>query len=74
MIGGMDETVYTAGDPPRVCRNGHRLGPYKVIVSFTHCGCAQVKPRSVGHTTWRCRTCNDVIYADGHVDDADFFH
>jgi hypothetical protein len=66
--------VYSSANPPRFCSSGHRLGPYKVIVSFTHCRCDKVKPGSVGHTTWKCRTCDEKIYADDHADDSGFFH
>ncbi len=66
--------VFSAANPPRSCPNGHPLGAYRVLVSFTHCRCGQVKPGSVGHTTWKCRTCGETIYADGHTDDSGFFH
>jgi hypothetical protein len=69
VVGTVGPVVWTSANPPRRCRNGHVLGPWKVLVSFTHCECSKVKPRSVGHTTWKCRTCDAVIYAD----DAGFF-
>jgi len=65
--------VYTAADPPRACRNGHPLGPYQVHVNFWHCECDRVKPRSIGHLSWRCRTCDDRIIGDGHTDDSRLF-
>ncbi len=54
---------------PKVCRNGHKLGPNRVLVSFTPCACG-LTDGSGGHTTWRCRECDDVRYGDGHTDDA----
>jgi hypothetical protein len=69
----VDEPVYTASSPPRRCRNGHELGPNKVLVNFAHCECDRVKPKSIGHLYWRCNTCGDRIVGDGHSDDSKLF-
>ncbi len=34
--------VYTDANPPRMCGNGHRLGPNRVLLGFLLCGCDRV--------------------------------
>ncbi len=63
--------VYTSGNPPKMCRRGHRLGPHRVLVAFVHCGCGAGGGR--GHLTWTCRECGNVSVADGHTDDSQLF-
>lgn len=65
-----------AGDGPQVavvapshCRNGDRLVPGRVVVSWVRCTCDRVRPGSAGHYSWRCTVCGDVQYGDGHVRD-----
>ncbi|MEW2483551.1 hypothetical protein AB0876_28595 [Mycobacterium sp. NPDC049093] len=41
--------------PPKRCPNGHQLGGHRVLVGHQPCNCG-------GHTTWRCRECDAVIY------------
>lgn len=48
---------------PERCGNGHPLGPNQVIAGYTPCDCG--KGRTRGHSTWRCRTCDDVVVANG---------
>lgn len=43
---------------PTHCNRGHRLGPNRVIVGFSHCRCT-----SSGHHTWMCETCRYVVMA-----------
>lgn len=43
--------------PPEHCPDGHQLGAGRVLVGFQPCGCGRH-----GHTTWRCRECDAVIY------------
>lgn len=64
MYGDRVGRVWTHDNRPRVCRNGHRLGPYEVLVGFRHCQCG--KQIGGGHLTWKCVTCNDVQWSDGH--------
>lgn len=51
---------------PTHCRNGHRLGPNRVIVGTTVCEQNGVNRH---HHHWACRTCGDVIVANGHPEE-----
>ncbi len=66
--------VYTDANPPRMCGNGHRLGPNRVLLGFLLCGCERVdeahRGTGGGHRSWTCRVCGHVTIADGHTDDA----
>ncbi|MEB3021331.1 hypothetical protein [[Mycobacterium] crassicus] len=42
--------------PPTHCPIGHQFRPGRVLVGHQPCGCG-------GHTTWRCTTCDTIIYA-----------
>jgi hypothetical protein len=53
---------------PTHCRNGHRLGPNRVMVRTAFCGCG--KGNTGAHTYWMCRVCGDAQFADGHDDDS----
>jgi len=55
-------------DAPRVCGNGHRLGPNRALVDAPRCRCD--KAVHGGHNSWTCRVCGHVIYSDGHVDNS----
>ncbi len=59
--------VYTGSRPPSHCRQGHRLGPNRVVVSFARCDGDTAT--GGGHYQGRCRECGDRIYGDGHTDD-----
>lgn len=48
---------------PKVCRNGHPLGPRQVLVSTELC---DQGGRYVRHPKWTCRQCWDVIVGEGH--------
>lgn len=61
------QPVYSDADPPRVCGNGHRLGPGRVLLGTVLCGCAAVGRGE--HRLWSCRVCGHVTFADGHSDD-----
>ncbi len=61
-----ERPVYTDADPPRVCGNGHRLGPGRVLLGTVLCACAT--GRRGEHRLWQCRTCGHLTFADGHVD------
>jgi hypothetical protein len=43
--------------PPQQCSNGHALGPNQVFVGHVAC-----LGHGGGHTTWRCRACDAVVY------------
>jgi hypothetical protein len=68
-----DRPVYTDGNPPRACGNGHRLGPDRVLLSFLLCHCDKIpagrRHTGGGHRTWTCRVCGHVTFSDGHTDD-----
>jgi hypothetical protein len=53
---------------PTHCHDGHRLGPNRVLVRTAPCDCG--KGNTGAHTTWTCRVCGDISYADGHTDDS----
>jgi hypothetical protein len=59
MLGELVQT--TAGKwiihPPTRCPNGHTFGAGKVLVGYQAC-----LGHSGGHTTWRCRTCDETVY------------
>ena len=61
--------MFSHDNEPVTCRNGHPLGPYQCLVSFARCHCDRAGPGG-GHLSWRCRTCDDIQYSDGHTDDA----
>ena len=44
--------------PPTRCPNGHQLGPNQVLVGHVAC----LGHGGGGHTSWHCRTCEDVAY------------
>jgi hypothetical protein len=48
---------------PIRCRNGHPLGPNQVLLGTTVCEQGGVNRH---HISWICRTCDDVIVANGH--------
>jgi hypothetical protein len=50
---------------PTHCRNGHPLGPWKVLVGDVLCEQDGVYRR---HLKWICRECGDVIVGNGHPD------
>lgn len=52
---------------PTHCAHQHRLGPNRVLVGTAHCRCG--RGNTGAHTTWQCRVCGDIRYADGHNDD-----
>ena len=43
---------------PKRCPNGHQLGRGRALVGHAPCGCDE----RGGHTSWRCRECDAVIY------------
>lgn len=59
--------VFSDANPPRVCGNGHRLGPGRVLLGTVLCGCAT--NRRGEHRVWQCRVCGHVTFAGGHTDD-----
>lgn len=56
------ETV-ERGTPLR-CPNGHRLRPPNVRIGWLPCTCVP----GMGHRTYRCETCRDVVHDPPHVD------
>ncbi len=42
--------------PPRVCINGHDLGPFRVTHGVSHCRCG------ILHRTARCNECGAAYY------------
>jgi hypothetical protein len=61
-------TVYTAGNPPTRCPNGHPLVGGQVVVNYVRCKCDNAPYR--GHRYWTCRVCGERIIGDGHTDDS----
>ncbi|MCP2334752.1 hypothetical protein [Actinomadura rupiterrae] len=64
---------------PFLCPRGHRLGPGRVIVGWSPCGCPPVLERGRGlrgHRTYLCLTCKDehvttMCYLPHHIPPAD---
>ncbi len=44
--------------PPTRCPNGHQLGPNQVLVGHVAC----LGHGGGGHMSWKCRTCDAVVY------------
>ncbi|MBM4657350.1 hypothetical protein GS640_17790 [Rhodococcus hoagii] len=47
---------------PKLCPNGHPLGPGKVLVGWFACACTE----RGGHRTYDCLTCGAILYRPPH--------
>lgn len=60
--------MFRHDNPPKVCRNGHRLSGNRVLVDSVRCSCKHAVRRV--HLSWTCRVCSDTIIDGGHSDDS----
>jgi hypothetical protein len=45
---------------PKQRRNGHQLGPNRMLLIWRGCGCASALANGKGHQEVLCRKCGDV--------------
>lgn len=59
---------------PKVCPEGHRLGPNRVVVGWIPCSCeTALRPSgAMGHRTYRCASCGADILIPPHTGPALF--
>ena len=52
---------------PELCPNGHLLDSAEPVRSWIPCWCSRAADDRHGHRTYRCRSCQAVVYLPDHV-------